>query len=148
MNGQIVDSFGQTHETYQDYLKNSTHWQNVRQRMLLKYNNTCQDCRVRLIPSNLQVHHNTYDRVGRELDSDLELLCWVCHGKRHYKSHYTPFEEVEYVTYYKPKKGRFFKTLLWIAVIGVIISVLTSVSFAVALVVVGIIFTLWFIFTL
>ena len=27
----------------------------------------------------LEIHHLTYERVGRELDSDLVALCWSCH---------------------------------------------------------------------
>ena len=28
---------------------------------------------------SLEVHHRTYQRLGRELDSDLVALCWSCH---------------------------------------------------------------------
>jgi len=33
--------------------------------------------------SNLHAHHNTYERVGEELQEDLECLCSECHAKEH-----------------------------------------------------------------
>src|SRR4051812_24840716 len=33
--------------------------------------------------NSLQLHHKTYERLGRELDADLELLCKRCHHKLH-----------------------------------------------------------------
>jgi hypothetical protein len=33
--------------------------------------------------TDLQVHHLTYDRLGHELDSDLEVLCKRCHLLEH-----------------------------------------------------------------
>ncbi len=29
----------------------------------------------------LEVHHRTYERVGRELETDLVALCWSCHDE-------------------------------------------------------------------
>ena len=31
----------------------------------------------------LEVHHNTYERLGREVDSDLDVLCWFHHMLEH-----------------------------------------------------------------
>jgi len=33
--------------------------------------------------TKLQAHHKTYDRVGEELQEDLECLCEMCHNKEH-----------------------------------------------------------------
>ena len=32
---------------------------------------------------SLEVHHRTYQRVGRERPSDLVVLCWRCHRRHH-----------------------------------------------------------------
>lgn len=32
---------------------------------------------------SLEVHHRTYDRLGWELDEDLEVLCGTCHADHH-----------------------------------------------------------------
>jgi 5-methylcytosine-specific restriction endonuclease McrA len=31
----------------------------------------------------LELHHRTYERLGRELITDLELLCEQCHRSKH-----------------------------------------------------------------
>jgi 5-methylcytosine-specific restriction endonuclease McrA len=36
----------------------------------------CQLCNS---PDRLETHHRTYERLGHELDSDLTVLCAVCH---------------------------------------------------------------------
>ena len=42
--------------------------------------NTCQRCEKSFHPSELDVHHRTYERLGHELPSDLQVLCRVtCH---------------------------------------------------------------------
>ena len=42
--------------------------------------NTCSMCST---PDNLHAHHLTYDRLGAELQSDLQCLCVDCHEKVH-----------------------------------------------------------------
>ncbi len=47
----------------------------------------CTYCSA-LVPEdteNLQAHHNTYERVGRELETDLVPLCLTCHQRHHGK---------------------------------------------------------------
>ncbi len=44
---------------------------------LLKY--TCARCGRIKSAANLQVHHLTYERLGNELPSDLQVLCHACH---------------------------------------------------------------------
>ncbi len=43
-------------------------------------NYQCQDCGAR---GHLQVHHRSYQHVGRELRSELTTLCRHCHMRRH-----------------------------------------------------------------
>ena len=40
----------------------------------------CEACDT---PAPLQVHHRTYERMGRELDADLNALCERCHELVH-----------------------------------------------------------------
>lgn len=40
-------------------------------------------CQVCSWPHHLAAHHNTYDRLGKELDSDLVVLCEKCHRLFH-----------------------------------------------------------------
>jgi 5-methylcytosine-specific restriction endonuclease McrA len=61
---------------YDKYLR-STRWKNIRKDMMKLRKSSCERC-GRQAPS-LDVHHKTYDRLGRELIADLELLCQSCH---------------------------------------------------------------------
>ena len=69
--------------TYGEYL-NGARWKQRRAAYIasLPQPPACQMCRRE---SRLEVHHNTYVNIGCELDRDLILLCWKCHG-RHHKS--------------------------------------------------------------
>jgi hypothetical protein len=64
---------------YADYLK-TPHWQDVREAALKAADYRCQVC---YSPDKIQVHHRTYDRRGRELPSDVTVLCDTCHGLYH-----------------------------------------------------------------
>ncbi|MDP1615522.1 MAG: hypothetical protein Q8L68_06970 [Methylococcales bacterium] len=65
-NSQSVD--------YKTYIK-SGKWRNISTVMKKYANFTCQRCKKIFHPSELDVHHRNYDRLGRELPSDLEVLC-------------------------------------------------------------------------
>jgi 5-methylcytosine-specific restriction endonuclease McrA len=54
----------------------SPEWKALKQRLIAARGPHCQRCR-RVLP--LDLHHLTYDRLGREHDADLELLCRGCH---------------------------------------------------------------------
>lgn len=77
-----------TPDWYAEYLE-SEHWQKVRQEKLESVNYRCERCRAyaRRTPSGalggLDVHHLTYERRGRELLEDLEVLCFHCHAVEH-----------------------------------------------------------------
>jgi 5-methylcytosine-specific restriction endonuclease McrA len=64
---------------YRDYLQ-SERWRLTRIEALDRAANKCQLCTSK---NSLNVHHNTYERLGRELPSDLVVLCYSCHQKFH-----------------------------------------------------------------
>lgn len=64
---------------YQAYL-NSPTWRLRRNRALKLAGWHCSRCESR---RGLEVHHRSYDRLGAELDADLEVLCADCHEGHH-----------------------------------------------------------------
>ena len=64
---------------YKEYLE-SEHWQRFRQRVLQFWRYKCCLC-----PSTkkLDVHHNNYDRLGREEIYDCVAICHACHKRVH-----------------------------------------------------------------
>lgn len=66
---------------YAEYLC-TPDWIERRNRKLKQANHRCELCNS---TASLQVHHKTYARRGDELDSDLIVLCDVCHAKHHGK---------------------------------------------------------------
>ena len=67
---------------YAAYLRSDT-WQSTKRRKLAAVDWRCESCGAEwgLIP--LDVHHLTYERLGRERDEDLRVLCRACHGEEH-----------------------------------------------------------------
>jgi 5-methylcytosine-specific restriction endonuclease McrA len=61
--------------SYSAYLK-SEHWLETRRAALERAGYRCQVCNGR---KNLQVHHNSYENLGHELDRDLIAMCDRCH---------------------------------------------------------------------
>lgn len=78
--------------TYQDYLR-TDHWRSIRARKLQQSDYKCQLCGCK---ESLEVHHNTYCRVGSEDMSDLIVLCRECHEKHHGRVARAP-ERVEHM---------------------------------------------------
>jgi 5-methylcytosine-specific restriction endonuclease McrA len=66
---------------YGDYLE-TEHWKKTKRLSLMRAAYKCQICAEE---KNLNVHHNSYDRLGSELISDLVVLCRSCHSKFHDK---------------------------------------------------------------
>jgi hypothetical protein len=60
---------------YESYIR-SAKWRNMRTDMLRLRGNRCERCGDQY---SLQLHHKTYERLGRELIADLEVLCTKCH---------------------------------------------------------------------
>jgi hypothetical protein len=81
---------------YQRYLR-SPHWQKVRAAALARAGNRCQGV-IDVWPERpdrswptrcgqtrgLQVHHKTYERLGREAPQDVFVLCDACHEAEHF----------------------------------------------------------------
>lgn len=55
----------------------SPEWRAVRARILSRARGVCEECET--APAT-EVHHLTYERLGHELDSDLQALCRPCHA--------------------------------------------------------------------
>jgi len=65
---------------YFQYLQ-SDHWRKMRYRRLLIDGFQCHECGH---GDALQVHHKTYERIGKEnVDTDLVTLCARCHNDEH-----------------------------------------------------------------
>lgn len=69
--------------SYQEYL-NSERWMDFRSIILNYYGHKCMLCSV---STNLNVHHNNYDNLGRETMADVIVLCRDCHARHHQKGH-------------------------------------------------------------
>lgn len=60
---------------YRDYL-DSPEWKVKRRELIEAAGRRCQRCEM---AGALRVHHLSYDRLGHELPSDLEVICKLCH---------------------------------------------------------------------
>lgn len=67
-------------EEYRDVYLKSAHWSSVRTAALAYADHRCQVCYGR---TQLDVHHRTYERLGREKPSDVTVLCRHCHETHH-----------------------------------------------------------------
>lgn len=63
-------------DAYLAYLKSKA-WRRRRDRRLRIDNHTCQTCGAKRC---LEVHHRTYERIGKERMGDLITLCCACHS--------------------------------------------------------------------
>jgi len=72
-------------EEYDNYLE-TPHWQAFRKRAFAEQlktlgENRCNRCRKSKV--TLHVHHLTYERLGKELITDVEIICGECHKNEH-----------------------------------------------------------------
>jgi hypothetical protein len=67
--------------TYAAYLQ-SPHWQKMKRIIHRAYDERCNVCDAGPKTKKI-VHHRSYDRFGREAESDLVLLCDDCHQRTH-----------------------------------------------------------------
>jgi len=78
------------YKSYQEYLK-SSHWLKMKEKffhkskkikkMIKKYGHlVCMICHS---PYNLNIHHKSYQRIGKEYLGDLILICKDCHFQIH-----------------------------------------------------------------
>jgi hypothetical protein len=77
-----------TRAEYDRYLR-ASHWQRYRRVTRYKRGQACEDCGIteemalRYYGKTLQIHHLTYENLGRERSEDVLLLCPRCHSLRH-----------------------------------------------------------------
>jgi 5-methylcytosine-specific restriction endonuclease McrA len=69
---------------YWEYLQ-TPHWKTTKARALLRAGGICKRCHA--TGKRLDVHHLSYDRLGREAESDLKVLCSECHAAEHRKDY-------------------------------------------------------------
>ena len=67
---------------HKDYLASAI-WQRRRQEILDTRGRYCCECGSKY--GKLDVHHESYEHVGYELNSELAVLCNKCHQKKHPK---------------------------------------------------------------
>jgi hypothetical protein len=78
-----------TKVAYAKYLE-SPHWKAFRARVLCNRPQRCEQCAV--VGEPLELHHLTYERLGAELETDVQLLCRICHGSHHFDKIEAPKE--------------------------------------------------------
>lgn len=76
-------------QEYAEYLK-SEEWEFSREQKYLFHGEKdefgrfrCEECSLYFHRCRLEVHHVTYERIGRERLGDLRILCESCHGTQH-----------------------------------------------------------------
>lgn len=79
---------------YKNYL-NSGKWKATKARRIARAGGTCEFVTTHMVAGvgeqqvrctrtrYLCVHHNTYERLGNELDKDLDVYCWFHHMLEH-----------------------------------------------------------------
>lgn len=67
---------------YLEYLR-SPEWRARADAALERADHRCMVCGADRWFSRLNVHHNTYERLGNERESDLIVLCEHCHDIFH-----------------------------------------------------------------
>ena len=55
-------------------------WRLRRRLWILRAGGRCQQCHR---SGRLTIHHRSYRRLAHERRSDIEVLCWNCHQRRH-----------------------------------------------------------------
>ena len=58
------------------------HWKRLRKIALVRCGGRCEGCGRELAGAG-HLHHLTYERAGQELETDVEILCLLCHGNEH-----------------------------------------------------------------
>lgn len=68
--------------TYKEYIA-SDEWKEKSRQAKERSGYRCQLCNRKGNDTTMHTHHNTYDRLFLEDDSDLIVLCATCHSKFH-----------------------------------------------------------------
>ncbi len=81
-------------KSYAAYLK-SDHWLHFRERYFAKHKKVCYCC----AKDARDLHHTTYEFIGKERLKDVKPLCRDCHDKVHtlIKKHRVPLSEAHEV---------------------------------------------------
>jgi len=58
----------------------SPEWKLLKLTIIAKRGNKCERCNK---SGHLDLHHKTYKNLGHEPETDLELLCRICHDEQH-----------------------------------------------------------------
>jgi hypothetical protein len=100
-------------EAYRRYYLCSEEWKTLRQEVLRVRGRRCEACGVgwrkrRWFTSKrwLTVHHVTYDRLGRELMSDVRVLCNRDHANAHQADQSGRFRDLEAATDFIIARGQ------------------------------------------
>lgn len=80
---------------YSQYI-NSPEWVRRRIEYFAHHNRICRACGK---GTNIHLHHLTYERMGRELDRDLMVLCERCHAAVHDFARHKPKLTLEEATF-------------------------------------------------
>ena len=88
--------------TYKEYLK-TTEWAVLRRVKLEEAGHRCMVCNG---DGKLHVHHRTYERVRRELLTDLVVLCAGCHEHFHFRDQPEPDALMDDSIYFITKSGQ------------------------------------------
>jgi len=67
---------------YHEYIKSDA-WKVRSHQAKVKAGYHCQLCGKSSNDHNLHTHHNNYEHLGQELETDLIVLCNDCHKKHH-----------------------------------------------------------------
>jgi hypothetical protein len=76
----LSDPERQRWERFYRQYRRTWHWQRLRRKIGRRAGGVCERCGV---PRNLQVHHRTCARLGRQRLDDTELLSGGCHLREH-----------------------------------------------------------------
>ena len=82
------DFYGSANQTaptnYQTYIASAA-WKQCADAAKARAGWRCQVCNKSSTQVALDAHHRTYERLGRERDADITVLCHECHAKFHDK---------------------------------------------------------------
>lgn len=67
------------YDTHRDYIKSNVWKKRSKERRSI---GKCEECQRKLRPSELVLHHKTYEHLGAESDEELIVLCRNCHQRR------------------------------------------------------------------
>lgn len=75
---KVRSHFSEKNPHYQKYIE-SKEWQTKAEEAKARVGNRCQVCNRSRAEVQLDAHHRTYERLGKELPEDITVLCRDCH---------------------------------------------------------------------